>query len=556
MQRFRKSVTLALMGALLLAGCAKPAATTEKEPPSQGGSPAQVEPQGAPGGIHSAPVKPGAAAATLFPAEDREYTYFLTEKEDHSEVTEHLLREGDRLVGVQGEKVYLTWHLNDQGVWRNDPKNPAVLLRYLPPTLTESAWQQTSGDAQILFRLMSDKEGCYPRQGEGHLACWQLTMVNRGEQLTLWFLEGMGPVRAENQGWARSADYFDKGRNEVRPSELDATRRQQWLAGADKAPGDLPAVVELNPQEFTRLANRHHWDVQPQATVSRYDVDGDGTQELVRGTLGGWTTEPVSFYREDYTPLGKWDPQAGKQKVTPVTFDGYKASFFLLEMDQGHGPHVTMLGYYNGENQPRRMVVGWGWDHKASSTPATKVTVDPKGQITVVWEMVDPAQHTRTRVYDFTGFQTNAGFGIGAVELLSSTIGPTQGQLVYPSEPADVLRAAFNAYWLEQSDELGRYFASPQAAAHFVQVQQLGKPQYGLGRVKTGKLIQSKESWSGGLAIDPAPVGADNSVEFMATASGYEWSAAEWGRATFTKDGEGRWVLQQVDVSGSHFAGP
>lgn len=84
-----------------------------------------------------------------------------------------------------------------------------------------------------------------------------------------------------------------------------------------------------------------------------------------------------------------------------------------------------------------------------------------------------------------------------------------------------------------------RYFATPEAAIRFAQAQQVSKPQYGLGGVKTGKLRQSAQDWSG-MTIDPAPVGPDGSIEFCATASGYEWGAAQWGRAKLSKNSEGR----------------
>lgn len=587
MKRYAQQLALTLVAVLLAVGCSRPAPGTETgapppgstiETPGSGGqseapasdtgstSPAET---GSKGGNPSPPPVQGTPAAKLFPAEDMEFTFQIYEKGNSYTVTEHLLRDGDRVVGVQGEKVYLTWHLLETGVWRKDPKNPAVMLRYLPPTLAESAWAQMSGDQQVLFRLQPapEQEHCPKQHEESNLACWRLTVVNRGEELTLTFLEGVGPVQAQNASWVRSADSFSKGRNEMvrgtPPTFALGARRDRWRVEGDKAPGTMPEVKPLEVAEFTRLAGKHHWDVQPggpDAPFAEYDVDGDRRKELVRGTLGEWTDGPVSIYRDDYTPMLRLDPWPGKHRVTPVTFSAYPATYFLHEFEQDYGngekeTHVTIYGYYQAENRPGQMVAGWGWDHKTSSTQATRVSVDPQGQVTVVWEMGDPAQHTRTRVYKFTGFKDYAGFGIGAVELVSSTISPSRGELVYPAEPVGVLTAAFNAYWLEQANELPRYFASPAAAERFTQIQQMGRPQYGLGMVKTGKLAPDSKAWSG-MSITPAPVGSDGTVEFYASAGGYEWGAAQWGKAKLVKNSEGSWVVETVDIGGSYFSGP
>ncbi len=551
-------LALLMVGAVLLMGCSKPSAPTD----AQGEGTQQPATQPSPT-IPPAPEQPSkGSSAKLFPTEDKEFQFFVREHEQNSQVTEHLLRDGDRAVGVYNGKVYATWHLTDTGVWRQDSKNPQVMLRFLPPSLNDGdAWSQQSGEATVLFRL-SEENGAEGRCGrvvdEEGLACWKVTVVNRGEALSLWFLEGVGPVYAENQGWAKSSSSFWKYRNGVRTAAVDPTTRSEWLGAAQASvTGEMPAVTPLTAGEYTKQANQQHWDSQQGEWIGEYDLNGLGPV-LIRGLphkIEDWGSLPVSFYRKgELTPLGKFEPPAGKKlRLTPLSFDGYEGSFFLLELGgPGELNQIQMLGYDSGLGQ---VVPGWGWEIKTYWTHGHSVTTKPDGEILVARDLNDPARHTKTTRYGFTGFKEAAGFGIGAVEKLATEITPTREELVYPTTPEAVLQAAFTALWLDQTAELSRYFADEAEVQRFVEGQKIPEPMYELGSVKVGKLVPPADAHSP-ATIEPAELGTDGATEFRVFTSGYEYAAYQWGRITFGRDEAGRWVIRSLEIENFVVQGP
>jgi hypothetical protein len=159
-------------------------------------------------------------AADLFPDKDL-ITIFAVQ--DHGApnpiiVQEQLLREGDRLVGAQNGKPYVTWYIQPDGVWRLDPKDGSNLLQYLPAVLTDDlAWKQVSGNGVVWFHLERQEPlTCANITKVPTPQCWKVTVLNQGESIAFTFATGVGPVLAVAETFAHPAASFVKTLQEVR----------------------------------------------------------------------------------------------------------------------------------------------------------------------------------------------------------------------------------------------------------------------------------------------------------------------------------------------------
>ena len=120
---------------------------------------------------------------------------------DTYQVTQQLIREGDQVAVIYNGNPYFSWLLDSGGVWRSDPKGSGVLLRYLPSMLAHGeTWNQQSGTDTIWFRLKQLDGLCHTGDGSAKEGCWQLSVLNRGEELTYTWAPAVGPteVRSAN----------------------------------------------------------------------------------------------------------------------------------------------------------------------------------------------------------------------------------------------------------------------------------------------------------------------------------------------------------------------
>ncbi|HYG58675.1 MAG TPA: hypothetical protein VD902_11515, partial [Symbiobacteriaceae bacterium] len=121
-------------------------------------------------------------AAGLFPPSDWQVSFAIRDHGTTADYTvvEELLRDGVRVVATQNGSPYVTWVLNQAGLWRLDPRGGGALLRYLPAELQDGmAWKQVSGGADVWFRLNRATECAGQAAGA---KCWTVTVLNRGEE--------------------------------------------------------------------------------------------------------------------------------------------------------------------------------------------------------------------------------------------------------------------------------------------------------------------------------------------------------------------------------------
>ncbi len=243
-----------LVAALALSGCslmdwlapgAKPKAEERAATPAPANDGSGAQGTGEAGG-GAETAKPGqpVPAASLFPAADRQVIFEVTDRgQEPYRVTEELIRDGDRVIATYNGSPYIRWVLNDGGVWRVDPRGGGALLRYLPATLTGSeTWKQTSGDAEVWFRLRETEGRCVIPGEPAPAECWELTVLNRGEMTVFRFASGIGPVEALAENWADPALSFIKKALETRPGALAEETRTTYLNHPFPAGAESPVV--------------------------------------------------------------------------------------------------------------------------------------------------------------------------------------------------------------------------------------------------------------------------------------------------------------------------
>lgn len=246
-----RPATLMLILAVLLAGCEfkMPRLLRFERAPAPAGETTQPTEQPTP--------PPPVLADALFPAQDWRLTYAVTDLgQEPVQVVEELIRDESRLVATYNGSPYITWVFNDEGVWRSDPKGGGALLLYLPKNLLDGdAWKQTSGDADVWFRLKESREACpgwfWAGQPE---QCWELTVLNRGERTRFAMVTGLGPTFAQAENWAAPAESFSKKATAHRAGQLSEEQRKQVLDSV-KLPTTPPApVIPVSSGEFETAA--------------------------------------------------------------------------------------------------------------------------------------------------------------------------------------------------------------------------------------------------------------------------------------------------------------
>ncbi|MFZ5817664.1 MAG: hypothetical protein ACOY93_20615 [Bacillota bacterium] len=462
---------------------------------------------------------------------------------------EHLLREGDRVVAVQDGKANAVWHIRPDGIWRADPRNGRTLLRYLPAELTDGLyWSQQSGDSVVWFRL-AKVDNCLHQIP----TCWEVVVLNRGERTVFRFAEGRGPVYAGADNWAEPARSFHKYLNDQRlPAPLPAEARTRLLQNLAQPPSPAPVVARTAEQFAEEAVYLTLKQARPNLEVLRLDLNGDGKPEFVVGRFGQWSTTQVAFYQADGSRIGSENSVEGTEyRVEQLHFKGMRRPAFLIQSRRtdGTGGGVTAVTARENEYMKSWTMEGvYGWGLKSSGTRADRVTWTEDGTITVEWDLKDPAGHTLVTVY--TWFEDPKGQWSG-VTRNSVTYRPEGKELLYPSTPQDVLQAAFVARWLGLSDELPRYFATPESAALFAAEKRISAPDYGPGSVQIGKVTTPKERQSCGAEVQQVEPEGPGPHTFGATWGGFEWCAGVWGTVTFATDRQGRAVIEAIRLEGA-----
>lgn len=538
---FRMRLIVCLCAVGLLAGCSGKAGPGS-DPASPQAAPLPAAPAGAPAAPSpGAEPAPPAAARTeadgLFPVKDLQVHFGISDYlKAVVKTPEYLLAEQDRRIAVANGRPYAQWILNDQGVWRPDPKGGGALLRYLPAKLKPEVWKQVSGDAEVWFRLEkpAKEHGCYappPLNSPLGEACWQLTVLNRGERLTYLFAPGFGPIEARAENYGKPEDSFYK---DAILGEDRALTREERLALVVQIPRPTGKPAPVQPAT----------DADFEATISRFpgvrsvkaDLDGDGRMETVRGQLDRWSAAALDFLSDEGKLLGRsWSYSSNAFLYTLARFDGEKQTRLYGLERSAHGTDTAFYTQITAGAQWR--YYAWSFDGKAN-TPASRLRTSADGTVTIEWDMDDPARHTRIREYK-------------GGKRVAERFAPTGPTLVYPAAHKELLQAAFVARWMGLTDELPRYFASPEAAQafarhSFMQGSLVDRP--GAVEFATASITDLPKCV---LTTKPAAVLAGGATPFFATWGGYEWWGHGWGQVEFGADSQGRLTIRKLTVEGS-----
>lgn len=505
---------------LVLMGCAKapkPAPPPEPAPP-----------------VGPPPAPIGVAAGSLFPAAAAQYLYRVIEGGADETVTERLVRQEGRIDGFYDGTHYLTWHLNDEGVWREDPGGSKVLLRYLPPVLEEMQWQQRAGEQQVWFRLSYAPHRCMARGS----ACWQLEVLREAQRTIFEFYEGTGPVQVLHHDHG-TGEWFAKyqvmeeaapaGRPDLKP--LPELQRSPVEAVTQAAYQEqVERLMAAGPEKLERMA---------------LDLDGDGRPEIVRGAPSGWMKGPAYIETADGRIIEYLLALADAHRVSAVTVPGYPHPFFAHERATENRPmtlsinHVragTTLGY----------LTGWTQGH-SQWVEADLWQISEDGQTLVAQrDLRDPAGHTQVVAY-----KLHLQEPLKRVERTAITYQPSGAALRYPNTPQGVLHAAFAAQWHGLADELPSYFAATETAAVLAQEAILKQPYHlnSAGAVRFGTLGPAQTC---GPKLTEAAVKPGGENTYLATWSQFGSCWAVWGKVTFGTDSQGRPVIRTLTIEGSH----
>lgn len=538
----RRAGLLLMMTAALVAGCSRPPAGQEPAPTSP---PAASEPAPSTGSTPapgSTPPASGVAAETVLPGDGDTYTYLLTGSQW---IQEAYIRDGERLIGSYEGKIYVTWFITPEGVYRQDPKGK-VLLRYLPPTLPdhEIAWKQNSDGDAVWFDLRPVGE-CAGYDETKKSACWSLTVLNRGERLTYLLGVGQGILKAESANLAKPADSYTKSLAAL--GETPPPPRDFFLQhGARRSEGALPTVTAVEPAAVA--AEAQALPVRYGKNVTAIDLDGDGKPEYLQGPLGQWHREPLHLYRNDGSPVeGDFyndaltqNPQL-QQMAEVVTVPGLPQPALIHHLgfspDQSHQATVRFL-------RDGKLVGVWGWEPKTDLIWGTYVTIEQDGTVVVTNSPAELAGYTWARRYRIVEEKADTW-----APLRANLIGETMIAGAYPTEPADLLTAAFLAHWYNVPADLARY--APDAAVRQAMAAQQGftRPNYVPYRAQVGKVVWRPMGTppTDYPEVEPAPLAADGSTEFIVVIQAYEGGTHYIGHVAFGKaPDDGRLIITAI----------
>lgn len=450
------------------------------------------------------------ASSRVFPREEGLYRFNL--KEGYTgrgrAIEEEWVTEPGRLVATQGGRPYVSWLWRADGVWRADPKNAEILLRYLPQDLVESTWRQRSGDTWVYFRLRSE---AYPN------SAWVLTVLNRGER-TEWRFGSGQLVSAEDPAHPDAAFIKEGDASPERP--VPAERRTAILNAAPMPTGTPAAVEEIAPAQFVKALL-----AIPGYELREANLDAQAPTVRMVGVFTRTTWFGPELLGTKDEVLLRPSGYGGEGLYTLATLGGQPR---LLVQRDGY-LELYWVEFHNGTWSAE---VAWDLGAKSYSTPATRTRVLPDGRVEVGWEpQADPAKHRRIRHFTMTEKDQ--------VTWLDDTWAPAAGALRRPETPLELLQAFVFAQAYGLQEEAKGYLARPEMASRFPLPDQ-PKPRYTEPEVGVGRVSVDCKITTG----DPPAAGP---IPFYALYGEYEGVTLQHGTAQVGKAPDGRLVIESIE---------
>lgn len=503
-----RRIGLFVLVLLLLVGCGRP----EPQP-----SIPSVEKAATPAPEQSVVTSDPPPASRVFPLEDGVYRFVLREgyEGSQSEIEEEWVREDGRLVATQGGRPYVSWLWRPDGIWRADPKNPKVLLRYLPQDLVEGSWRQRSGDAWVYFRL---REESFPN------FAWVLTVLNRGDR-TEWRFGSGQHVSAEDP--ARPAAAFTKygGGKE---GAVTAERRAAILAAAPFPTGEPATVEAITSSQFVDGLIAIGYERQ------QLDLNADGQPDPLVGLFSRTTwfgPELLDPAEQVLLRPGGY----GEEGLHMIAALGGQPRFLI----QRH--EVLELLWVEFRDGHWQAAFAWDLAPKSYVTPATRTKVLPDGRIQVEWEPVnDPGKHRRVRHFTMTEADK--------VTWLDDMWEVAGGALRRPESPLDLLQGFIFAQAYGLQEEARSYLARPEMASRFPLPDQ-PKPRYTEPAVRVGQVDQATCLFKKGEMPTSGP------IPFYAIYGEYEGVTLQHGTAVVGRAPDGRLVIESIEFGKRCFSG-
>lgn len=517
----RRSLLILLL-ILLLVGCSDP--KPDPSPKVEPGSPVTEEPPPRatdPGGPVAPPVDPRAVyrpfpggAKAYFPQGDATFIWTRFAREGNQyEIKEHWVNDGARIiVAREGEPVW-TWLITTDGVWAPDPKNPTVLLRYLPPAFVSGmTWRQESGGEFVHFRLEQGQMG----------NDIQLTVLNRGERTDY----GFNPLLYRMAGVEQGRPVLWYGFPEAESVAADV--RSRILAAAPTLPTQRGALVEET--SFTSyLVNT------PGIRRELRDADNAGLLEQIVGPLGSWSANPIELYGPDGRFLSALN-SFGINHAELVDLAGHPRLFLMkegrLEVHWFKRAGDEWLPAQAADLGPK--AVGW--------TYANRYRILADGRFEVEWEPGDPAGHRRIRTLQFGPDER--------VQILGERWEAVDGALRAPTSPLAALDSLFFAHAFGLPDEIAQYLAEPSMAAGVIEA--IG-PVRNLFDGVTVKFGRSQSAMYGCEIVEspvPTPAQWGELTPFAVSVQAYEGGTVITGQVAFQQEPDGRVLIQQLTIDG------
>lgn len=271
------------------------------------------------------------------------------------------------------------------------------------------------------------------------------------------------------------------------------------------------------------------------------DLDGDGQPEWIRGLSDTWTTDPVEIYDGGGELLTTWSPYTTvpTYRASLQTLPDQSRSFllyWLLHEDGQTEVGIQAFSTKSGSFGPSTLY-GWGLKH-AQTTAATRASFTDDGCLLVEWDMGDPAGHTRVRKYELN-------LDLSQVNIIEEKVVPKGDDLIYPAKPEDVLRAAHLAATHGLTDELPRYFASPDVAQEFQ--ESFTASAYEMTGVQLATHGEFDE-WCVSRT-EPAQPDADGAAPFIVSIGGEIHLRVTTGTVWFDTDEAGRTVIRDFEIT-------
>jgi len=535
----RTLLALALLGSLLLSACGSNPnvnGPTQPIPEPAVASPSETETQPTPSALLR-PAETDPPAAQLLPGDGAQHGFTLS---DGAVVEEHYIRDGGRLIGSYNGEPYVTWFITDQGIFRRDPRGPG-LLRYLPPEPEDGlAWKQRSGDADVWFNLQAVPQ-CHSPLGPTYDACWQLTVLNRGEQTVYLFSPGPAPenwigdmtgvleVRGDNFG--NPAESYVKWRRQAQATEPPS--REAMLAGADPWPTEEYAPIqEVTFAEFR--SEQLHQVAEAGLPVKEVDLNGDGETEAIIGRLGEWHDGEVLLLDRRgnrLLALNEHLPSSVLGRVDLVTLPGIASPVLVRQAGTSGEWHSIEFQWMEGD----QFVSPWGWHPKTNLAFGMDYEIQPDGTVAITGSLAGYTFDTRyvierapdTSYYPYLARQVSR----------QVTPGP------HPTTAADLMTALFVARWYGLTDQIDLYIPDPAVRAAFMATD-VGEVRYDPSPVRVGRLVETEY----GPTIEPAQPGPDGSLEFMASVQEYEGGSYWTGRVVIGTGDDGRMVVKDLEI--------